>query len=65
MSNMGYCRMENTFYDFLDCYEHFEKVYSESELDFRERLYGLALRMVEEYEGFDFSQLASYDDGKE
>lgn len=62
MSNMSYCRFHNTFQDFLDCFEHFEEVYSEDELDFRERLYDLALRMVEEYEDFDFSQLAKEDD---
>ena len=62
MSNMSYCKFENTFYDFLDCLENFEEVYSKSELDFRERLYDLALRMVEEYEDFDFSQLAKEDD---
>lgn len=62
MSNMSYCRMENTFYDFLDCLENFEEVYSESERRFREKLYDLALQMVEEYEDFDFDQIASYND---
>ena len=65
MSNMGYCRMENTYKDLLDCFEYFEKVYSESERYYREKLYDIALQMVEEYEDFDFDHLANYDDGEE
>lgn len=49
MSNMSYCRMENTFHDLMDCYEGWQDAESESELKYRDKILRLAKDIVEEY----------------
>ena len=51
MSNMGYCRFQNTVRDLEDCYEHLNEnleELSDSELSARERLVKLCQDIVEE-----------------
>jgi len=46
MSNMSYCRFENTVSDLRDCYENLDEVTSFSEAQARERLIKLAISIV-------------------
>jgi len=47
MSNMGYCRFENTARDLQDCYEHFgDNDLSETETAAREAIVLLCLDIV-------------------
>ena len=50
MSNMSYCRFENTYRDFKDCYDNIEhpESLSESEKKYRERLIKLVKEMAED-----------------
>jgi len=49
MSNMSYCRMENTYNDLRDARDHWDDANSESELKFRKRILELAKDIVEEH----------------
>ena len=50
MSNMGYCRFQNTSHDLLDCYENWSSADdSDSERTYREGLLALCIMIVEEH----------------
>lgn len=51
MSNMSYCRFENTAGDLADCWEHFDNFeeLSESEAKARKRIIKLACEIAESY----------------
>ena len=47
MSNMSYCRMQNTYNDLRDCYENWENVEEgESEEKYRQKILELAKKIV-------------------
>jgi hypothetical protein len=48
MSNMSYCRFENTLSDLNDCYENIHDVLQGSEKTARQRLIELCQRIVDE-----------------
>lgn len=54
MSNMSYCRFENTAKDLEDCIEHMGDSLSESEDAARERILTMAIEIVEQ-SGFTVS----------
>lgn len=49
MSNMGYCRFENTLLDLRDCYEYMDEKLSGNEARARERLIKLCECIAKEY----------------
>ena len=49
MSNMGYCRFENTSHDLADCYDHWDDDLSEYEAKAKTRLLRLAQKIVDDY----------------
>lgn len=49
MSNMSYCRFENTLADLKDCYRHWEKPETDWEFQSRAEMLELCKRIVEEY----------------
>ena len=49
MSNMSYCRFENTLQDLRDCYEHWDEKISEDEFKAKERLLKLCQNIVDDY----------------
>jgi len=50
MSNMSYCRFENTLGDLQDCYDHMDKdLTSDYEIKARERMIKLCIQIAEEY----------------
>jgi hypothetical protein len=51
MSNMSYCRFENTLNDLKDCFNHIDNVdnLSESEKRARERLIRICLDIANDY----------------
>jgi len=55
MSNMGYCRFQNTLADLRDCYDHIEDVedLSEEEARARKRIVKLCLTIADESEDYD------------
>jgi hypothetical protein len=53
MSNMSYCRFENTAKDLEDCYDHLEDKLSESEEKAKQRLLELCLLIVQDYFNFE------------
>lgn len=54
MSNMSYCRFENTFGDLDDCYEYlFDNNLSNREKMYRDRLVKLCKQIASEYEEED------------
>ena len=55
MSNMSYCRMQNTYNDLLDCLENWEDTSSDTELEYRDRILALANNIVAEYGEGDLS----------
>ena len=46
MSNMSYCRFENTYNDLKDCWEFWDDAESESEKKFKEKLAILCKRIA-------------------
>lgn len=50
MSNMSYCRFQNTRLDLRDCVENFWNINSKEEHNARKRLVQLAKEIVELYE---------------
>ena len=57
MSNMSYCRFENTLNDLRDCEEHLsddESEMSEYEKDAKKNLIKLCIRISKQYEDYDF-----------
>ena len=49
MSNMGYCRFENTYKDLLDCSEHMEdEELSEREIKYRQKMIKLCQEIAED-----------------
>ena len=53
MSNMSYCRFENTYRDLMDCYYNMNGKLSESETKYREELLDLCQQMLDEYDPTD------------
>lgn len=51
MSNMSYCRFENTFNDLQDCYENMEEPCSENEENYKKRLIELCKLITSEFVG--------------
>ena len=49
MSNMGYCRFQNTLPDLQDCYDNWDEAESEEEKKHRAWLLKLAKQIVEDY----------------
>jgi len=49
MSNMSYCRMENTYRDLQECVENWEETKSESELKYRNKIIKLAGEITEAF----------------
>jgi hypothetical protein len=50
MTNMSYCRFENTANDLEDCLEHFgDDITSQSEISARHRIIDMAREIVSEY----------------
>ena len=49
MSNMEYCRFQNTLNDLRDCWNHMEEALSEKETKAKERLVKLCCRIAENY----------------
>ena len=47
MSNMSYCKFENTYVDLKDCYDNWDECSSESEKKYREQLLKLIGNMAE------------------
>lgn len=51
MSNMSYCRFENTYHDLKDCYDNMDDSdLSEIETKYRARLVELCATIAEEYD---------------
>ena len=59
MSNMSYCRFENTYSDLEDCYYYWTKAESESEIQYRKDMLELCISIVKE-NAHDY-QLLTYD----
>jgi hypothetical protein len=49
MTNMSYCRFENTLKDLKDCYENMEGILSDSETRARRQLIDLCGDIVDQY----------------
>ena len=49
MSNMSYCRFQNTFRDLVDCFDHMEDELSVEEELAKEALVDLCKNIVEDY----------------
>ncbi len=49
MSNMSYCRMENTYSDLQDCFDNWEDTDSESEIEYRKQILKLCELIVKCY----------------
>ncbi len=57
MSNMGYCRFENTLPDLRDCYEHInDDDLSDREIKYRRRLLELCALIASEYEDDEYGE---------
>ena len=58
MTNMSYCRFENTLEDLRDCYEHIDETLSnKDEHKARIRLYKLCQKVTEAIELEDLEEL--------
>lgn len=55
MSNMSYCRFQNTLKDLRDCYENFDDTVSPEEAKARERMYKICQQIVENFDPQDFN----------
>lgn len=58
MSNMSYCRFENTYHDLVDCSDALNNIndldeLSESESEYAAKLIRLCKRIVNDCEGMD------------
>jgi len=51
MTNMSYCRFENTYDDLRDCFHNWDDDLSESEEDYRKRMIQLCEEIVAIYGG--------------
>ncbi len=49
MSNMSYCRFENTYNDLRDCFDNMDDDLEGSEAVYKEKLIKLCKKIVEEY----------------
>jgi len=49
MSNMSYCRFENTYADLEDCFDHMGEDVSESEKDYKQRMIKLCEQIARRY----------------
>ena len=50
MSNMSYCRFQNTLQDLRDCYNHMESDnLSREEFEARKRMIKLCMEIIDEY----------------
>ena len=50
MSNMSYCRFENTYRDLNDCYNNINGKLSNSEHEYRKRMVELCQSIIDEYD---------------
>ncbi len=50
MSNMSYCRFQNTLSDLFDCKENFNDISSEDELEAAKRMILLCQEIVDEFD---------------
>lgn len=50
MPNMSYCRMENTFNDLRDAYNHWDEVSSDSEKEYQEKLLQMCRRIINAFD---------------
>ena len=56
MSNMSYCRMENTLRDMRDCENHLDDELGGSEFKARKKLVELCRAVAESFEGVDLDE---------
>lgn len=49
MSNMGYCRFENTLHDLRDCYEHIDEKLSEDEEKAKKKMIELCKQIASDW----------------
>lgn len=61
MSNMSYCRFENTANDLEDCFDNFEDNLEWSEFSSRKRIVELARQIIELYWEEEFEE-EKFDD---
>lgn len=59
MTNMSYCRFENTYNDLLDCSIHIDSDLSERESRYRKLLIELCNQIIED---FEFNNLGELED---
>ena len=64
MSNMSYCRFENTLPDLEDCYQHLEDDLSDTEKEARERLIRKCVEIALEF-GNEVGELVERDYGED
>lgn len=50
MSNMSYCRMENTYHDLRDVYDNWSEADSESELKYRQKILEMCQKIINTFE---------------
>lgn len=48
MSNMSYCRFENTYHDLRDCFRHWNQPENDDEKSYKKELLKLCKEIVEE-----------------
>ena len=53
MSNMSYCRFENTYPDLEDCYYNWSGAKSESEIQYSKKMLELCMKIVDE-QAYDY-----------
>jgi hypothetical protein len=53
MSNMSYCRFENTYPDLKDCCDNWDRndELSEREAHYRQKIYKLCKQIADDYDG--------------
>jgi hypothetical protein len=62
MSNMGYCRFENTLPDLLDCEDHMEDNLRSIEFQARKKLIKACVRIAEQWGDFEFEEITEDED---
>jgi len=62
MSNMSYCRFENTYPDLKDCYANMSDDLEGSEFRYRERLIDLCKNIVAAYGDVTFTEPSEDDE---
>lgn len=54
---MSYCRFENTYRDLMDCFHNMGEELSDSEHNYRKRLYDLCSDIVNKFKDTDFDEI--------